>query len=1207
MRRVNAASVALLTLMLARWDGAVAGSYTCTEASHNWIGGWGSDWFSESNWDPLCFGGSPTDHPFPVHFGPLAHYINGIFDHHQVPLGPATLSEDYDFSPRLTMRAWDGPSVLTITNGATYTTSAEIGGLPNPVQVYEPSGPIQPVTLNLDGGFTAGHWTFLEHSQLNLSGGVVYDADGWHGRFGGLRISANTGLQIRNSDAPLLPGVVQNSGFIQLAEARPGIPPTYLKIDGTVVLRGGGEIILDADNTRIASNPYGLPDDLLINEDNIIRGRGTITVPLENRHVIRAEGGLLNFANAWVQFDPADGEIQVASDGVVWFGRSEHSIGKVHLVDGSRIGGWLRDLNLVGPSALVVDGQELNLSGTIRNPVAIRLEAEHSSSAHIFIDGPTEFRGGGEIVLKRSSTSNNAGFHARGAYLAGDQLINVDNVIRGAGYINVALVNQHILRAEGGRLEIMWADDSVFDMSDGETQVASDGELFYHGDTAAIGKLRLEAGAKIATGSWLRGLELVGDAPLVIRDQVLTLSGEIRNPVAIRLDEGVFSAGDYMYIDGAAELRGGGELVLATTNGGVSARWNHEPNDLLVNVDNIIRGYGKVSLPIRNSHLIRAEGGALYLNQGVTGSGDVEVADGASLHVNGELMAGSFTLADGAHFEWRGERLSVANWIGDLPADTFRPPWGTPSRFAAGETPGRWAVNGSATFNDRWTIDLRLAGEDEYSDRLIVSNDVALGSATITVSLVDGFCPEPGNIFPIINVGGTLSGTFAGLPEGTSIGTLCDTEFFISYQGCDGNDVVLWSAVPDCEGCRPTWAGWRDTDGDGAGDVCDVTHALCDNDAVTIDATSFTPGAREIASAHSITAQGAVRLPPGANLRLQAPSISLRPGFRVAAGATLRLSTGPHSCTTVASEPLSLATGAAPAAASAAESLPAVAGPLHLASTDQLPDDTAALLARYGLDLDAMANLLLGADGTWLLFETSQGILPGDGNGTQDVYRLDLMTETLTLLSRNSTGSAGNGASRYPAADATGELVVFQSTAADLVAGDNNEHSDIFLHDVALGETSLVTLMDAGAAAHPAIDSSGQEVLYDQRGDSGRRSIHLHRLWDTEPAETLSLPENGTGVPLDNHHPAISVDGRYVAYLETSAADAEPGCSVYLYDRSTGWFDRAPCPLPVAADPEAAKPAFNADATLVQWFLPGLNELVILPNPLHDAPTGAAE
>jgi len=187
---------------------------------------------------------------------------------------------------------------------------------------------------------------------------------------------------------------------------------------------------------------------------------------------------------------------------------------------------------------------------------------------------------------------------------------------------------------------------------------------------------------------------------------------------------------------------------------------------------------------------------------------------------------------------------------------------------------------------------------------------------------------------------------------------------------------------------------------------------------------------------------------------------------------------------------------------------------------------------------------------------------------------------------------------RYSAADATGELVVFQSDADDLVEGDGNGVTDIFLHDVPVGETIRVTAAAAEASEHPALDAAGGDLLYDRRNADGQRQVLLDGLWDDTVAESVSLVEDGAGMLLDNHHPAISADGRYVAYLEAAADTPVPSCQVHVYDRDTAWYRRTPCPDTLAADAESARPYFSADGAEVQWYLPGAELPVLVPNAL---------
>jgi len=81
-------------------------------------------------------------------------------------------------------------------------------------------------------------------------------------------------------------------------------------------------------------------------------------------------------------------------------------------------------------------------------------------------------------------------------------------------------------------------------------------------------------------------------------------------------------------------------------------------------------------------------------------------------------------------------------------------------------------------------------------DQLNVTGTVNLGSATLSGTL--GFSPPNGTSFTIINNDGSdaVIGTFAGLPEGSTV-VLSGQSLQISYVGGTGNDVVLTVAAPN--------------------------------------------------------------------------------------------------------------------------------------------------------------------------------------------------------------------------------------------------------------------------------------------------------------------------------------------------------------------------------------------------------------------------
>ncbi|MFP4494324.1 MAG: TolB family protein, partial [Halochromatium sp.] len=195
----------------------------------------------------------------------------------------------------------------------------------------------------------------------------------------------------------------------------------------------------------------------------------------------------------------------------------------------------------------------------------------------------------------------------------------------------------------------------------------------------------------------------------------------------------------------------------------------------------------------------------------------------------------------------------------------------------------------------------------------------------------------------------------------------------------------------------------------------------------------------------------------------------------------------------------------------------------------------------------------------------------------------------------------GNGASRDPSADASGELIVFHSEADDLVLGDNNQVSDIFLRDLALGQTTRLT-QAAQASANPALDAEGETLLYDQDTQAGQRQVLGQMLDGTSATEILSLQTTDAGLRIDAHHPAISADGRFVVYLEEvmlEESEESTHCQVHLYDRSSEVYHRQACPAALAESSEDGRAVFSSEGNDVLWHLPEQMEPLRLSNPLH--------
>jgi Tol biopolymer transport system component len=126
----------------------------------------------------------------------------------------------------------------------------------------------------------------------------------------------------------------------------------------------------------------------------------------------------------------------------------------------------------------------------------------------------------------------------------------------------------------------------------------------------------------------------------------------------------------------------------------------------------------------------------------------------------------------------------------------------------------------------------------------------------------------------------------------------------------------------------------------------------------------------------------------------------------------------------------------------------------------------------------------ISADGRYVAFVSrATNLVPGDTNGQTDVFVHDRFTGTTTLVSVDSAGLQGNYVSDSSSISADGGFVAFVSGASNLVHADTNENWDVFVHDRATGSTTRVSVDSSGvvgddASVDPSISSDGRYVAF---------------------------------------------------------------------------------------------------------------------------------
>ncbi|MGI9603013.1 MAG: TolB family protein [Acidimicrobiales bacterium] len=188
----------------------------------------------------------------------------------------------------------------------------------------------------------------------------------------------------------------------------------------------------------------------------------------------------------------------------------------------------------------------------------------------------------------------------------------------------------------------------------------------------------------------------------------------------------------------------------------------------------------------------------------------------------------------------------------------------------------------------------------------------------------------------------------------------------------------------------------------------------------------------------------------------------------------------------------------------------------------------------------------LSADGRFVLYRTAEAIDPADTNTDWDVYRIDVTNDTAVWASARNLGGPGDGAvSAGGAMSADGRYITFGSTSTNLVSGDFNGASDVFVYDVSLDSTQRLTDGDADSG-NPDISGDGQVVVYESAatdlvvGDTNGTTDVFS--WVRSSGTTFRISEQSfggqaTGASLS---PSINNNGTVAVYM-SSAADLVPG------------------------------------------------------------------
>ncbi|MBI1851379.1 MAG: HYR domain-containing protein [Planctomycetes bacterium] len=236
----------------------------------------------------------------------------------------------------------------------------------------------------------------------------------------------------------------------------------------------------------------------------------------------------------------------------------------------------------------------------------------------------------------------------------------------------------------------------------------------------------------------------------------------------------------------------------------------------------------------------------------------------------------------------------------------------------------------------------------------------------------------------------------------------------------------------------------------------------------------------------------------------------------------------------------------------------------------------------------------VSSGGRYVVYESfASNLVAGDTNNTRDIFLTDRDADAdgiydepgaiaTVRLSISTANVQGDDESRKPSIVPNGRYVAYESDATNLVPGDTNSATDIFVRDRIAGTTTRVSLTAGGlqangASVDPVISGTGRYVVFASdatnlvSGDTnGARDIFVRDrdtdadgIFDEAGASTtirVSVDSAGAQAGAASDDASITGDGRYVVFRSIAtnlvANDTNGRSDVFIRDLQTGTTTR---------------------------------------------------
>jgi Tol biopolymer transport system component/putative cell wall-binding protein len=220
----------------------------------------------------------------------------------------------------------------------------------------------------------------------------------------------------------------------------------------------------------------------------------------------------------------------------------------------------------------------------------------------------------------------------------------------------------------------------------------------------------------------------------------------------------------------------------------------------------------------------------------------------------------------------------------------------------------------------------------------------------------------------------------------------------------------------------------------------------------------------------------------------------------------------------------------------------------------------------------------ISRDGRYVFFHSYAPLTKDETDRVADVFRYSVADGTLVRVSTNAAGEGGNGGSYVASPSSDGRHVAFQSVATNLVDGDTNGKSDVFIKDMQTGAVVRASVhagqQGDGNSSIPSLSGDGSRVVFLSKSKNFGSAPSYHDqvfLWQRDGMKLTWVSRTPSGAAFNQPVIAhLSGDGSTVVFEAFTRPEGQIWGQLWRYEVS-------------AATPAVVSTGYDGDPTAVGY------------------------